>query len=97
MRLVEIKRKYIVIDDDGKIVIITTYKNVARRFLDGTDNRERNRSTQDPSYTSLPMPDHTDMESVFMVYDAPRSNNSTERLRIARHSHAECVFCTLAR
>ena len=49
MRLVEINRKYIVIDDDGKIVIITTYKNVARRFLDGADNRERNRSTQDPS------------------------------------------------
>lgn len=49
MRLVEIKRKYIVIDDIGKIVIITTYKNVARRFLDGKDNRERNRSAQDPS------------------------------------------------
>ena len=48
MRLVEVRyNRWVVYTDDNKLVIQVSDTRIARKFLDGEDNSECNRPTED--------------------------------------------------
>ena len=48
MRLVEVRyNRWVVYTDDNKLVIQVSDSRIARKFLDGEDNSECNRPTED--------------------------------------------------
>ena len=48
LRLVEIRyNRFVVYTDDGKLVIQTSERKIAKRFCDGKINSKRNRSAKD--------------------------------------------------
>ena len=50
MRLVEVRHnRWVVYTDDNKLVIQVSDSRIARSFLHGKDNSERDRPTEDPT------------------------------------------------